>query len=115
MDIFSFSTAYLSITLAQAKRRFLAIEKGGIRSMPNSWLPPTVNKTPGLVLLGDALNMRHPLTGGGMTVALTDVVLLSSLLEKIPTLSDSSEVPFFLKTVFNYNLVSLCRWGEVDG
>jgi len=27
----------------------------------------------GAVLLGDALNMRHPTTGSGMTVALTDV------------------------------------------
>ncbi len=37
---------------------------------------------PGCVLMGDALNMRHPLTGGGMTVALKDVVLLSSLLSQ---------------------------------
>jgi squalene monooxygenase len=27
----------------------------------------------GVVVLGDALNMRHPLTGGGMTVTLRDV------------------------------------------
>lgn len=33
-----------------------------IRSMPNSWLPPTANKTRGLIMLGDAMNMRHPLT-----------------------------------------------------
>ncbi|KUJ06354.1 ERG1 squalene epoxidase [Mollisia scopiformis] len=29
---------------------------------------------------GDAMNMRHPLTGGGMTIALNDVVLLQDLL-----------------------------------
>ena len=57
-----------------------AIERDKLRSMPNSWLPPTTNKTPGLVLLGDAMNMRHPLTGGGMTVAFNDAVLLSELL-----------------------------------
>lgn len=28
---------------------------------------------PGAMMIGDALNMRHPLTGGGMTCALTDV------------------------------------------
>ena len=44
--------------------------------MPNSWLPPSTNRTPGMVILGDAMNMRHPLTGGGMTVAFNDVVLL---------------------------------------
>lgn len=57
-----------------------ALDKGALRSMPNSFLPPTTNKTPGLILLGDAMNMRHPLTGGGMTVALNDVVLLRDLL-----------------------------------
>ena len=57
-----------------------AIDENKLRSMPNSFLPPTTNKTPGLILLGDAMNMRHPLTGGGMTVALNDAVLLAQLL-----------------------------------
>ena len=71
-----------------------ALEQGHLRSMPNSWLPPTVNRTPGITLLGDALNMRHPLTGGGMTVALNDVLLLRSLLspEQVPDLSNTSLV-----------------------
>lgn len=54
------------------------------KSMPNSWLPPSQMATgswpPGIALLGDAANMRHPLTGGGMTVALNDVVQLADLL-----------------------------------
>ncbi|KAI2617529.1 SE-domain-containing protein [Hypomontagnella submonticulosa] len=63
-------------------------------SMPNSWLPPTRQSVPGLVILGDAMNMRHPLTGGGMTVALNDVVLLRDLLspERIPDLGDTAAV-----------------------
>ena len=71
-----------------------ALEKGQLRSMPNSYLPPTINRTPGLALLGDALNMRHPLTGGGMTVALNDVVLIKSLLDPqiVPDLDDSTLV-----------------------
>jgi squalene monooxygenase len=71
-----------------------AIERGGLRSMPNSWLPPTVNKTPGMIILGDALNMRHPLTGGGMTVAFNDAVLLCELLspENVPNLGDTKTV-----------------------
>jgi len=74
----------------------LALERDRLRSMPNSWLPPTTNKTPGVILLGDAMNMRHPLTGGGMTVALNDAVLLSQLLspEKVPHLSN---IPVVLK------------------
>ena len=42
----------------------------------------------GVVLIGDAWNMRHPLTGGGMTVALHDVVLLRGLLSHVDDLTD---------------------------
>lgn len=71
-----------------------AIENGKLRSMPNSFLPPATNKTPGLIILGDALNMRHPLTGGGMTVAFNDVVVIRDLLspEKVPDLGDTKKV-----------------------
>jgi squalene monooxygenase len=52
--------------------------------MPNSFLPPVEQGSrhtkEGVILLGDAWNMRHPLTGGGMTVALNDVVVLAKLL-----------------------------------
>ena len=68
-----------------------ALDSGGLRSMPNSFLPPSTNKTPGMIILGDAMNMRHPLTGGGMTVAFNDVVLLSELLDPkvVPQLDDT--------------------------
>ncbi|RYN88745.1 putative squalene monooxygenase [Alternaria tenuissima] len=71
-----------------------AIEAGKLRSMPNSFLPPSTQRQAGLIILGDAMNMRHPLTGGGMTVAFNDVVLLSNLLSpaNVPTLEDTSAV-----------------------
>ncbi|KAJ5833551.1 squalene monooxygenase [Penicillium riverlandense] len=71
-----------------------ALEKGQLRSMPNSFLPASTNKTPGLMIVGDALNMRHPLTGGGMTVALNDVCVIRDLLspERVPSLSDTGLV-----------------------
>lgn len=53
-----------------------AIDSGKMKFMPNHRLSAMPNNKTGAVLLGDALNMRHPLTGGGMTVALTDVNLL---------------------------------------
>ena len=80
---------------AQVRPSFLAaLAKGNLRSMPNSFLPPSTNITAGLAILGDAMNMRHPLTGGGMTVALTDVFLLSSLLSPstVPDLGDTNFV-----------------------
>lgn len=53
-----------------------------LRSMPNSWLPsyPQGRDVQGAFLAGDSLNMRHPLTGGGMTVAFNDAVILTQLL-----------------------------------
>lgn len=65
-----------------------AILQGKFRSMPNQFLPATKNQSPGLLLLGDAWNMRHPLTGGGMTVALSDVALLSKTLARVQDLGD---------------------------
>ena len=44
---------------------------------------------PGALLLGDAFNMRHPLTGGGMTVALSDTKLLCDMLQPLPDFTDS--------------------------
>ncbi|KAI4199946.1 MAG: hypothetical protein LQ350_004298 [Teloschistes chrysophthalmus] len=71
-----------------------ALDEGKLRSMPNSWLPPSTQQVPGMVLLGDAMNMRHPLTGGGMTVAFNDVLTLRDLLspENIPDLGDTAAV-----------------------
>ncbi|KAL6946903.1 Squalene epoxidase [Hanseniaspora vineae] len=53
-----------------------AVKSGKFRSMPNQYLPARQNDVLGLCVIGDALNMRHPLGGGGMTVGLNDVVLL---------------------------------------
>ncbi|KAJ5089149.1 hypothetical protein N7532_007833 [Penicillium argentinense] len=71
-----------------------ALEKGNLRSMPNSFLPAAANKIPGMMILGDALNMRHPLTGGGMTVALNDVCVIRELLspETVPDLGNTTLV-----------------------
>lgn len=55
-----------------------------LRSMPNSFLPPSMqgqNKDRvGVIVVGDAMNMRHPLTGGGMSVGLWDCVHLTRAL-----------------------------------
>ncbi|KAI8808161.1 squalene epoxidase-domain-containing protein, partial [Cladochytrium replicatum] len=74
-----------------------ALESNGIRSMPNSWLPPTLQKQEGLILIGDAMNMRHPLTGGGMTVGLWDVVHIRSLLRQFPELSSAEPSKILLR------------------
>ncbi|WVQ96766.1 hypothetical protein IAU59_003873 [Kwoniella sp. CBS 9459] len=61
-----------------------ALASQRLRSMPNSFLPPSIQglstSLSGAILVGDAYNMRHPLTGGGMTVAWNDAVLLTEYL-----------------------------------
>ncbi|KAI8873762.1 putative squalene monooxygenase [Ramicandelaber brevisporus] len=67
-----------------AREAFLkALETERLRSMPNQYLPPSRNTEPGVLLIGDAFNMRHPLTGGGMTVALWDAVHIRDILYEI--------------------------------
>jgi len=68
-----------------------AVEQGNFRSMPNKTMAAKPTRTPGAVLLGDAFNMRHPLTGGGMTVALNDISTFKSMLSPLPSFSDSVE------------------------
>ncbi|KAJ7456538.1 squalene epoxidase-domain-containing protein [Mycena latifolia] len=74
----------------------IALEKDRLRRMPNSYLPSTPQGSsstkPGIILIGDSWNMRHPLTGGGMTVALNDVAILRPLLASVSDLSDWSKV-----------------------
>lgn len=66
---------------ASARSSFLeSVEEGKFKVMPNHHLPATPVFKQGAVLIGDSLNMRHPLTGGGMTVAFTDIENLGSKL-----------------------------------
>ncbi|CAH7113412.1 squalene monooxygenase [Phodopus roborovskii] len=75
------------------KEPFLeASQNARLRTMPASFLPPSPVNKRGVLLLGDAYNLRHPLTGGGMTVALKDVKLWRKLLKGIPDLYDDAAV-----------------------
>eukprot|EP00123_Amoebidium_parasiticum_P009049 comp19192_c0_seq2/m.21911 comp19192_c0_seq2/g.21911 ORF comp19192_c0_seq2/g.21911 comp19192_c0_seq2/m.21911 type:complete len:267 (-) comp19192_c0_seq2:717-1517(-) len=69
-----------------------AVESDRLRSMPNSYLPAAPVVRPGVVCLGDALNMRHPLTGGGMTVVFKDVLMWRNYISKIDDLRDTDAI-----------------------
>ncbi|KAI4296496.1 hypothetical protein L6164_036449 [Bauhinia variegata] len=77
-----------------------AIDKGNIRTMPNRSMPASPHPTPGALLMGDAFNMRHPLTGGGMTVALADIVVLRNLLRPLRDLHDASALCKYLESFY---------------
>lgn len=75
------------------RARFVeTLEVKQVRSMPCSRLHPECGQMPGLLLIGDSLNMRHPLTGGGMTVGLSDAVLARDVLAKLPSFRDQGMV-----------------------
>ncbi|XP_033011732.1 squalene monooxygenase [Lacerta agilis] len=70
----------------------IAVQNDRLRTMPASFLAPSpVNKS-GVLLLGDAYNMRHPLTGGGMSVVLNDIKIWRHLLQAIPDLYEDSAI-----------------------
>ncbi|KAG1774336.1 squalene epoxidase-domain-containing protein [Suillus placidus] len=77
-----------------------ALETSRVRRVPHFYLPPTKQgecSKAGAFLLGDSLNMRHPLTAGGMTVALNDVVILSDLLAQIESFDNWDEISAILR------------------
>ena len=66
-----------------------------LRSMDNKCHPSTLFHTSnyfGLWLLGDSNNMRHALTGSGMSVLLQDVELATNLLKEVDQFEDMKEV-----------------------
>ena len=76
-----------------ARTAFIAaVEEGKFKTFPNHRLPASPIKKAGAVLLGDALNMRHPLTGGGMTAAFNDVLRLSNNLAYISDFSNDRQI-----------------------
>ncbi|WP_262964220.1 FAD-dependent monooxygenase [Methylobacter psychrophilus] len=66
-----------------------AIQEGGFKVMPNHYMAakPIIRK--GAVMLGDALNMRHPLTGGGLTAVFSDIQILSAHLLVMPDFNNT--------------------------
>ncbi|KEG12672.1 putative squalene monooxygenase [Trypanosoma grayi] len=81
---------------AEMRFEFISAAKNinGIRSMPVARYPATFPSIKGYVGIGDHANQRHPLTGGGMTCAFNDALLLSEKLAAIPKLrsDDATEM-----------------------
>ena len=55
-------------------------------------MPAAPKYKKGALVLGDALDLRHPITGNGMTVAFYDIVMLRSLFSGIDNLADYKTV-----------------------
>ena len=84
---------------AQLQEAFLgAIAAGRIRSMQNKLMPAAPLHRPGALLLGDAFNMRHPLTGAlcgtGRAWASLSGALLNGALKWYLFCGVGAQVPF---------------------
>ncbi|KAL6521593.1 Squalene epoxidase 3 [Orobanche gracilis] len=84
-----------------------AINKGKVRAMRNRSMPAAPCPKPGALLIGDAFNMRHALTGGGMTMALSDIVVLRNLLRNFTDLKDTHLLCKHLESFYTLRKVKL--------
>ena len=60
----------------------------------------------GVIVLGDAFNMRHPIIASGMMVALSDVLILRNLLRPVPSFSNTKKVLELVKSFYIIRKVS---------
>jgi squalene monooxygenase len=79
---------------------YKAISESKFKVMPNHLFPANPKLKSGAVLVGDSLNMRHPLTGGGMTVALTDVHHLGDKLIAIKNTFNYAEIDLAVESFY---------------
>ncbi|CAN7024688.1 unnamed protein product [Brassica rapa subsp. trilocularis] len=54
----------------------------------------------GVIVLGDAFNMRHPIIASGMMVALSDVLILRNLLRPVPSFSNTKKFVELVKSFY---------------
>lgn len=60
----------------------------------------TLSEKKGVIVLGDAFNMRHPLIASGMMVVLSDILILRHLLKPLENLANVTQVSQVIK---NFN------------
>lgn len=104
-EFISHSTNLMQVPHELHNAFIAAVDKGSIRTMPNRSMPAAPYPTPGALLMGDAFNMRHPLTGGGMTVALSDIVVLRNLLRPLRDLNDAPSLCKYLESFYTLRKV----------
>ena len=82
-SIEKFKTEISAVLPPEMKDSFIkAIDNDQLKVMPNHSMKAQAYRKKGVVLLGDSLNMRHPVTGGGMTAVFTDIISLNKEMTK---------------------------------
>ena len=92
---------FLDAIPAQMQKSFVdSVQQGGFKMMPNHRLPASPIFKSGAVLIGDSLNMRHPLTGGGMTAAFSDVRNLGTKLAEVDDFGAKDKIDSVVKSFY---------------
>nr|XP_005998767.1 PREDICTED: squalene monooxygenase-like [Latimeria chalumnae] len=75
------------------KEAFLkTIQTDPLKTWPVGHMGPTPVLKPGVLILGDAYNVRNPTTGSGMSIALNDLSIWRDFLKNIPDLYDDKAI-----------------------
>lgn len=72
-------------------------------------MPATLSEKKGVIVLGDAFNMRHPIIASGMMVVLSDILILRHLLKPLGNLANVTEVSEVIKSFNDTRKVSTRR------
>lgn len=99
-----------------------AVNEENFKVMPNHYMAAKPVLKPGAVLLGDALNMRHPLTGGGITAVFSDVQILGAHLLDMPDFSNMDLIDAKVKMYYrdrqqantNVNILANALYGVMS-
>ncbi|KAG2316712.1 hypothetical protein Bca4012_067551 [Brassica carinata] len=99
--------AFLKNTMApqvppEFRKIFLkGIDEGAqIKTMPTKRMEATLTEKQGVIVLGDAFNMRHPAIASGMMVVLSDILILRRLLQPLRNLSDANKISEVIKSFY---------------
>ena len=84
------------------------IDEGAqIKVMPLKRMSATLSNKKGVIVLGDAFNMRHPAIASGMMVLLSDILILRRLLQPLEYLGDVNKVSEVIKSFYVIRKVSI--------
>ncbi|KAL1226169.1 Squalene epoxidase 5 [Cardamine amara subsp. amara] len=101
MATFVKNTIAPQVPLKLRKIFLKGIDEGAqIKTMPTKSMGATLSEKKGVILLGDAFNMRHPAVASGMMVLLSDILILRRLLQPINNLGDTNKVSEVIKSFY---------------
>ncbi|CAE6117831.1 unnamed protein product [Arabidopsis arenosa] len=75
-------------------------EGAHIKAVPAKRMTATLSNKKGVIVLGDAFNMRHPSVAAGMMVLLSDILILRRLLQPLRNLGDANKVSEVIKSFY---------------